>query len=247
MVFGIVAVAAAAWCGWASGFHRTTVAAETTWLVTLAAVVLFDVWLWRQSSAGPGTWLIEQVGEPWPPPGRGGRGPALRGVAPWVALLSVVLGWEALGIDSGPHQYHLTISALAQAYRPLNAALLLVWLLVGIGYEVARVRRTPTEGMTSRGERAAGPPDRRGAFVAVGSLSTHHGSPALLLPQSPPVGLAFWVLVPCAAVLLDRAARHSGGRYASAEEFIRFISTTRIANAALIVAWTFAGYHLFAR
>ena len=54
------------------------------------------------------------------------------------SLIVVVLAWEILGIDSGPHQYHLTISALAQAYRPLNAALLLVWVLIGIGYEAAR-------------------------------------------------------------------------------------------------------------
>ena len=58
---------------------------------------------------------------------------------------AVALAWDVLGIDTGPHQYHLTISALAQAYRPLNAALLLVWMLVGVGYEAARVR-APIDG-----------------------------------------------------------------------------------------------------
>jgi hypothetical protein len=50
----------------------------------------------------------------------------MRGVAPWLGFIVVIVAWEVLGIDTGPNQYHLTISALAQAYRPLNAALLLV-------------------------------------------------------------------------------------------------------------------------
>jgi hypothetical protein len=83
--------------------------------------------------------------------------------------------------------------------------------------------------------------------MALGSLGTHHEAPALLLPQSPPAGLAFWVAVPLAAALIDWSASHSEGRRASAEEFIRFVSTSRGAHYALIAAWGFAGYHLFAR
>ena len=75
----------------------------------------------------------------------------------------------------------------------------------------------------------------------------HHGAPALLLPSSPPVGVAFWVAVPLGAVLIDVAARRSDGPRANAEEFVRFISTSRLAALALVVAWGFAGYHLFAR
>ncbi len=81
----------------------------------------------------------------------------------------------------------------------------------------------------------------------MGSVGAHHGGAALLLPQSPPVGVAFWVLVPVAAVVIDWAARRSDGRRASAEEFIRFISTSLLANYALTAVWVFAGYHLFAR
>jgi hypothetical protein len=245
---GVAVLVACAWCGWVSGFHRTTSAAETTWLVTLATVVVCDIALRRGSRVGGRGWRLEPVDEPWPRPGRGGSGPALRGVAPWLALILAVLAWEILGIDTGPHQYHLTISALAQAYRPLNAALLLVWLLVGIGYEAARVR-APIDGSQARPDLARPhSPKHWGAFnVAMGSLGTHHGAPALLLPQSPPAGLAFWVAVPLAAVVIDWAARRSEGGRASAEEFIRFISTSRIANYALIAAWGFAGYHLFAR
>ena len=87
----------------------------------------------RRDQVDEGTRIFEPDRPPWPRPGRGGAGPALRGVAPWLGLTLVVVAWEVLGIDTGPHQYHLTISALAQAYRPLNAALLLVWVLVGIG------------------------------------------------------------------------------------------------------------------
>jgi len=83
--------------------------------------------------------------------------------------------------------------------------------------------------------------------MAVGSTGGNHGTPGLLLPQSPGVGVAFWVAVPVVAVLIDAAARSSAGRRATAEEFIRFISTARPAHLALIAAWGFGGYHLFAR
>jgi hypothetical protein len=245
IVIGIAGIAACAWCGWASGFHRTTPAAEFTWLVTLAAVILVDGALWRGTKCDRLGWHLEPVSEPWPRQGRGGSGPALSGVAPWLVLIVVLLAWEILGIDTGPRQYHLTISALAQAYRPLNGGLLLAWAFVGIGYEAARVR-SPTETHRARSDETH--PGHGGAFtMAVGSLGAHRGGTALLLPQSPPIGVAFWVAAPLAAVVIDWAARHSGGRRANAEGFIRFISTSRLAHFALIAAWVFAGYHLFAR
>lgn len=247
MVMGVSVVAAAAWCGWASGFHRTSAAAEITWLITLAVVVVFDIGLWRRSTTVRTSRHVEPAREPWPRPGLGGPDLALRGIAPWLVLFLVVLAWEVLGIDSGPHQYHLTISALAQAYRPLNAALLLVWALVGVGYEAARLRAPRDDNRARRGTRRPPAPQLGGAFLSIGPLGAHHGAPALLLPQSPPAGVAFWVCVPVAAVLIDWAARRSHGRRATAEEFIRFISTSRLANDALIAAWAFAGYHLFAR
>ena len=119
---------------------------------------------------------------------------------------AAALAWDVLGIDSGPHQYHLTISALAQAYRPLNAALLLVWILVGIGYEAARVRAPFDDTGTPRDGGGPQGPEYRGTFVAaLGPLGAQHGSSALLLPQSPPVGIVFWVAVPVVAVLIDAA------------------------------------------
>jgi hypothetical protein len=247
LLLGLIALCA--WCGWISGYHRTTGAAEITWIVSVIAVVLTDVALWLGRTGGRVGWRLEPVGDPWPRRGHGGAGPALRGVAPWLALLAVVTAWEVLGIDTGPHRYHLTISALAQAYRPLNAALLLFWMLVGIGYEVARVRAPETGGetATSMSDPNASENGTAGFGAAVGAMGGHYGGPALLLPSSPPIGVAFWVAVPLVAIVIDVVARHSRGRTANAEEFVRFVSTSRLANIALVAAWVFAGYHLFAR
>jgi hypothetical protein len=244
----VAGVALCAWSGWASGYHRTTTPAEITWVVTLVAVALVDWALWRGRRGSRFGWSLEPVTDPWPRPGRGGKGPALRGVGPWLVLIVVILVWEVLGIDTGPRQYHLTVSALAQAYRPMNAALLLVWVLVGVGYQAARVRAPDHDIGTRDGEANPDAPARGGVpAVVMASVGGHHAAPGLLLPQSPSVGVAFWVAVPLAALLVDLAARRSGGRRANAEEFVRFVSTSVVANIALIAAWVFAGYHLFAR
>jgi hypothetical protein len=175
---------------------------------------------------------------------------AFGGVAPWIALFEAAIAWDVLGIDTGPHQYHLTISALAQAYRPLNAALLLAWMLAGIGYAAAKARAPlsgtgdPIPPLTPDPETPA-----PGAALGAGMLAIggHPGATGLLLPSSPPVGVAFWITVAIAGVVIDRAARRSDGRVANAEELTRFISTSTFPNIALIAAWVFAGYHLFAR
>ena len=192
---------------------------------------------------------LEPVRAPWPRPGRGGGRRALKGVAPWLALCAVVLAWDVLGLDTGPHHYHLTISALSQAYRPLNAALLLVWMLVGIGYEVALARSPVPDPDPAIGR--AQDPETHEPGVALGAglvtFGGHPAAPSLLLPSSPPVGVAFWVAVPIAALLLDLLARRSDGRLANAEELIRFVSASMAARIVLVAAWVFAGYHLFAR
>jgi len=48
-------------------------------------------------------------------------------------------------------------------------------------------------------------------------------------------------LPPDAVILVEDTS------HATAEEFVRFISTSRLANCALIAGWVFGGYHLFAR
>jgi hypothetical protein len=236
-------VALGAWCGWVSGFHRTSGAAEITWVQSTVMVGAVGVALWcrRDRLRALEGWAPAM---PWPRPGRGGARRALVGVVPWLVLIVLALAWDVLGIDTGPHQYHLTISALAQAYRPLNAALLLGWMLVGVGYQAARVRapRVPA---------APGAETEGGVLFgcAVAGLGPHPGAPtqALLLPSSPPVGVAFWVAVPLAAVVIDVAARRSDGRLARAGELVRFISDAPWVNALLVLAWLVAGYHLFAR
>ena len=61
------------------------------------------------------------------------------------------------------------------------------------------------------------------------------------------MGVIFWIAVLVLVVAVDLAARRSAGRFATAEEFARFISAAWPANVVLIAAWAFAGYHLFAR
>jgi hypothetical protein len=128
----------------------------------------------------------------------------------------------------------------------MNAAMLLVWMLVGVGYGAARAR-TPLEPGT-----ATPSPDRSpiGGGGALGIPLWSHFPPgivlALFLPSSRPAGVAFWLGVAAAAVVVDQLARRSGGRLANAEELVRFITTPMTANVVLVVAWTYAGYHIFA-
>jgi hypothetical protein len=251
--FFVAGVALCAWCGWVSGFHRSSTPAEITWVVSVAIVVVLAV-LFRRGRSGAAFGLnIGTAAESWPRPGRGGGGEAWRGVAPWLLVIVVAAVWDGLGNDTGPHEYHLTISALSQTYRALNALLLLVWMSVAIGYAAARARAPfgslPVDGATGR----TGEAERRGGAVlcgaglAPGAGDGHALTPALLLPSNRPVGLAFWVGLLVVAVAVDLVARRSAGQLATAEEFARFISTAAVANVVLIAAWAFAGYHLFAR
>jgi hypothetical protein len=176
------------------------------------------------------------------------------GAAPWFGLIVISLAWDVLALDTPPRRYHLTVSALSQAYRPLNAFLLLVWLGVGVGYGVTRAR-APSRPLRVGARPPDAAPDTPQACVvglATATVSRHPAVaapvfPGLLLPQVPAVGVAFWVAVPIAAVAIDLVARRSDGRLANAEEFLRFISTATTAKVVLAAAWGFAGYHLFAR
>src|ERR1700733_5344300 len=59
MVIGIAVIALCAWCGWVSGYHRTTGAAEITWLVTAVAGILVAAALWR-GGVGAGAGVSNQ-------------------------------------------------------------------------------------------------------------------------------------------------------------------------------------------
>jgi hypothetical protein len=185
---------------------------------------------------------LRVVAEPWPRRGRGGAGRAFVGVSPWLVLTLVVLAWEILGIDTSAHEPHLTISALTQAFRPLNAAFMLVWIFVGLGYGAARARapRMPLELTVDPAEE-----------TEISDGTTSRGLPAvvpaLLLPASRSAGIAFWLGFVVIALIIDLVARRSGGRLATAEELVRFVTTPILANGFLIIAWIYAGYHSFAR
>lgn len=178
------------------------------------------------------------MSDPWPRAGRGGGRRLLVGLSPWLGLASVVLAWEILGLLTGPGEPHLTISALSQAFRPLNAALLLAWMVIGVGYGLARARAPLT--------RQAG--TGRLSVVAPVPANFHPGGfgPALLLGSSRAVGIGFWLGVVVAAAVIDLGARRSRGTLANGEELLRVITASLVANVLLIVAWGYAGWHLFA-
>jgi hypothetical protein len=175
------------------------------------------------------------------------------GAALWAGLVLLALGWDVLALDTPPRQYHLTISALSQAYRPLNAALLLLWLGIGVAYGVTRARAPQDTRMPASAPDTTPGTSLSGVFgVASATMGRHFALvgrtfPGLLLPQVPAVGVFFWAAVPVVAIAIDQLARRSGGRIANAEEVLRFVSTATPVKILLVVAWGFAGYHLFAR
>ena len=253
-LFALGIAAACAWCGWVSAFHRDSVAAELTWLVSLGAVAVVDIALWAGRKGLGRGWHLEPAVEPWPRPGRGGNAPALLGITPWLGLIVVAVGWDVLALDTSPSQYHLTISALSQAYRPLNAALLLLWIGIGLGYGATRARAPVDPTCEASGAPDATPGASHSGVVvlATATVSRHPAFaggtvPGLLLPEVPAVGVVFWAAVPVVALAIDQLARRSGGRIANAEELLRFISTATLVKVLLVAAWGFAGYHLFAR
>ena len=236
----LFALALGAWCGWASGLHHSTAPAFTAWSVSLAGVVVVDLLLWRGRLDRRFALYIPRAEKPWPRPGRGGSSRVLFGISPWLILFLIVLAWELLGIDTGPHEPHLTISALGQAFHPLNAALLFVWILVGLGFGTARAR-APVK-TTSRGPAL----DTSPSAATVGLVRSTGPVPALLLPDSRAIGVFFWGGLVVVCVLLDLVARGSEGRLANIEELVRLISETEVARVLLVVAWAYAGWHLFA-
>jgi hypothetical protein len=246
----LLAALVLAWCGWASGFRPGTRAGQYAWLVSLFAVLVADLAVYLGRSEHRLGWCIEADQPPWPRPGRGGAGPALVGTAPWLALGVVVLAWEVLGLDTGPHEPHLTISALTLAFRPVRAAMLAVWMGVGVYFAVARARSpaSPTPPPT-HGGKAGTSPGASGAGLALGSgrLARHLVPPlALLEGRSRAVGVAFWIGVLVCAAGIDLVARRSEGRIATFEELLRFISRPVGVRVLLVVAWTYVGWHLFA-
>ncbi|HMK63965.1 MAG TPA: hypothetical protein VK386_10120, partial [Acidimicrobiales bacterium] len=226
---------------------------------SLAAVVVADLLLWRgRQRRQPGLHL-EPTRDRWPSPGRAQR-LVWAGVAPWLGLVVVAAAWDVLGLATGKHHAHLTISALTEAFRPMNAAMLLVWMAVGIGYGMTRAR-APMDRLARGGDGVVtvtgdGAPMNGvmtsalligpGASIAQWCRRLAATVPALLLPNSRAAGVAFWLGWVAAAVVVDQLARRSGGRVANAEQFLRLVTNPRPAQLILVLAWAYAGYHLFA-
>ena len=63
----------------------------------------------------------------------------VRGLGPWMIVLSALVGWEAVAFSLSPRQTHPTLSSIADAAlapRPVEAAAFLVWL--ALGWRLAR-------------------------------------------------------------------------------------------------------------
>ncbi len=231
-----------AWCGWVSGFHRSTAPALVTWSVSLGTVVAIDLLFWQgRRGRRPGVHLAP-VARPWPRPEQPG-GRAGWGISPWLGLVVVVVAWEVLAVDTGTTEPHLTISALTQAFRPLDAGVLLAWMLAGIGYGATRARSpVPTPSRAPRQD----PRETPGRSV----VALLHGptvGPALLLPASRAAGVVFWLGLVGTGLIVEVAARGSRGRLATAEEFLRHATGPAAAKVLAVAAWMVAGYHLFGR
>jgi hypothetical protein len=181
-----------------------------------------------------------------PRPGRPDRG-RLRGVTPWLTLALIVTAWECLGLDTGPSRPHLTLSALAQRYRAVHAAVLLVWILAGFVSGVAQRRRSPLAADAAPDAREP-PAPYGGSPGALGLTLAHPRTelPALLLPGSAAAGVGFWVGVVLAGAGLELVARRSCGRIATTSEALQLTARHPVARLMIVAAWIFAGWHLFA-
>jgi hypothetical protein len=247
---GLLAVLVLAWCGWSSAFRAGTGAGRSAWLVSLSIVCVSACAISLGRTGHRFGWHVEPDSLPWPRPGWGGAGRKLRAVGPWLALAVVVLAWEILGIDTGTHEPHLTLSALTLASRPVRAAALAMWVGVGVYFAVARARASA---YPPRRHSRPGPEDASGAAIASGvALAAGRlGRGAvpllgLLEGRSRAVGIAFWLSTVVCTVAIELVARRSAGRIANFEELLRLMSRPVTARIFLVAAWTYAGWHLFA-
>jgi len=107
---------------WASGWHRFTWGARLgTFGCALAVLVVGLFWRHRQpgarSSGSDGAAPLPAVNHTC--------------AALWLVVILVAAVWDVLGLLTPPGRHHLTLSALALAYRPLHALLFACWLAIG--------------------------------------------------------------------------------------------------------------------
>ncbi len=237
---GVGAAALAAWCAFATGFPRSTVGAWVVWALSSLGVVGVGMLFERGRRGQRPGWSLP---EPHRSTSAAQPGGLRVGLLPWVGVLVVIVGWEALGIDTGPRTPHLTLSALTGASRGFDAAVLFVWIAVGVGYGAARARR-PQRPLKESASDALG-----------GSLATWPAGPAplalrhppsLLLPGSQPAGVTFWICILALLTVIEVVARRSWGRIPTAEDLVWLTSRWRPADAVVVICWLYAGWHLFA-
>ena len=246
IVIGIVVLAACAWCGWASGLHRTTAAAEITWLVSLVAVILVDVVLWRGTKGGaaelaPRTCARAMAAaQPWGRWAGAQRGSALadshRGAR---RVGDLRHRYRAAPIP--PHDQRARPSVPSSERRPPPRLGTRRDRLRGRTLSVHRL--TPTRHLLSSQIPSLGARSpwrwvhwelitagRRCCCRRVRPLASHSGSPSLSLLSSS----IWWPAIQKAAAQTPRNSFGSSPRRVTA-------------HVGLIAGWGFAGYHLFAR
>jgi len=107
---------------WASGWHRFTWGARLG-MFGCALAVLGVGLFWRhrrpnaRSSGSDGAAPLPAVNH--------------TGAALWLVVILVAAVWDVLGLLTPPGQHHLTLSAIALAYRSLHALLFACWLAIG--------------------------------------------------------------------------------------------------------------------
>lgn len=215
----------AAWSAYVSGLRRSSAGAVVAFAASLGVVVALAV-LAERGRTRRRPYLV--VGSATPRDAtRTGAG--LCRNAGFLLLALVATAWESLGIDTGPRRPHLTVSALAMAFRAFDAAVFLVWLLAGLFFALARATRPPAGALAAPTALLAPTP------FAVG----------LLLPDDRAAGIAFWIVWLAAGIGLEIAGRRSSGRLATAEELVWTVSSSRLGTLACAAVWAYAGWHLF--
>ncbi len=225
-----------AWCGWASQYRAFTAGGKATWAVSLALVAgCWAVIVGRARRAADR--IDPSTRAPWPRPGPDGARRTLAGTWPWLALGVVVVAWEVLGLDTGPHEPHLTLSALVLFSRPFRAAVLWAWMAAG--WALGRAWGPTWGGSGQRAGRRLAGGDQWPVVVAPLALG-------LLLPDHRSAGFAFWGAVAAVGVVLDRVGRRSDGRWASFFELLAGVGRSVGVRLLVTAGWVYAGWHLFA-
>lgn len=239
LLLAIAAALLVAWCAWASAFPAGTRDGQLVWLVSLAGVL---------AAAGIAQLRAKRYQRlPAYRTRPASREQVLRWLAPWLVLALIILAWEILGIDTGRHEPHLTISALTLAFRPLRALILAVWVCVGIYFAEVRSRRSEQRSKAATANPVTPPDTLAGVSLFTSAILLGHGHLlALLEGDSRAVGVAFWIGVGACGLVVESVARRSTGRVATFGELLAFVSRPPVARLLLAAAWVYAGWHLFA-